>query len=704
MKIPPLVFRQFLDAQQQHQVGEVESALRIYDSVLKKHPGFRPAQVFRLMALAQLGRGYSEVQEAESLLRASIDELDVSELVSLGIFFKHTARYDAQLTALLKAKELSPDSASVLANLGNYFMHHGDFDRAKEAFQEARVKARDVVALPLNLARIEISQKNFANAEAYLNEADKITPGFVDTLFLRAVIAFRDSDYEETARLGFEVLKKNLAHRDMWRILRNLPAAAINEREHTEATSLLLEKGVSDPEILFCARHIATNGVMWKHLTSLDEAIEHSLTKRPDFAADASTVFSSLHTTLTPPTLRHIAQRAWAQLRTQNQKIPPFIHNPRSPGRRIKLAYLSSDLREHVVARIVTGSLLKHDKSRFELYAYSAGAGEDSDNRSRLSSYFEHWTNVEKLTDVELAQHIHANEIDVLVDLNGITRGTRVSCFIYRPAPIQMTWVGMPGTLGAGDACDYLIADHSIVDATNRDGFDENIIYLPGSSIPVDTPIKIEPSISRADLGLPEDKFLFSVFCNERKYHPAMIKAWAQILHGAPDSIMLFIDNGPSIDEKVIAAFASEGIAKERALFLPSLENKKHLQRLAHCDCALDTWPYGAGGTCVDAIRAGIPMVNLKGPQFHTRNASSVLAGVGLPHLVTGSTQEYIQRALEIYSSSLSRNRDFAGEEMLLTRPTVHDVGILVAHLERAYELAFELFQSGRSPADINLA
>ena len=704
MNISRLINQQFIEAQRRHALGDVMGALRVYETILKKSPETTIARVYRLASLAQLGRGFDYQTEATELFNRFGEKLSTPELVTLSIYFKTIQNYEQQHAVLLLAKEKNPTSVAVAANLGNYFLQRSDLISAKKIYLDVLTQAKDEVAIPLNLARIAIHEENFDAADEYLFKAENISPNFPDIAFLRAVIANHDCDYERCEELLQVVLSKNPVHRDAWRLLRALPAEVITEESFNRAVREIIKLKITDPELLLAARHISNDTLTWAYLESLDTLLESALRDSPIFNADATSVFTSLHTNLSPPTIRHIARMAWKQNTGRGKRDEPFKHEAQKlKTSKIRLAYLSSDFRDHVVARIVTCALLHHNKNKFELYAYSNLASDGSTLRSKLSNYFDHWTNIGQLTDLELAQRIKADSIDILVDLNGITRGTRVLCFQYRPAPLQMTWVGMPGTLGAGDACDYLIADHSIVDEKNRDGFDENIIYLPCSSIPVDIPIENDQSMDRREFNLPQDKFLFSVFCNERKYHPAMIKAWAQILHKAPESVILFIDCGIRVNEKVIAAFSSEGISEDRTLFLPALENSKHLLRLAVCNCALDTWPYGAGGTCVDAVRAGIPMVNLKGPQFHTRNASSILNGVKLGHFVTESVQDYVQRALQVYSTSFNSKHDAPSAEVSSIQPKLQDVSKLVIHLESAYEMAFGLITDGKTPVDIKL-
>lgn len=642
--------QQFTEAQRRHHKGELASALRVYDVILKRNPSNMPAKAFRFLALAQLGKGLDHIDHANVLL-GEIDQFQLPELIALSIFYKTIGQYNVQLNILEIAQSKYPESIVVKANLGNYYLQIGELQKAKSLFLYILDKTRDDPAASLNLARIEILSGNFTQAEEYLDRAESISPGFQDIYYLRAVVANHDCDYQAASDYLEKVIGFNIAHRDAWKIWRSLPASAIHENVFDEFCNKIEALKVTDPAILLSAYAICRQSLFWNNIYSLEGMLEKALEGNPDFAADATMVFTSLQTNLSPDKVRHVARQSWKLSAQRNE--PDYdvkFASKNCDNQKLRIGYLSSDLRDHVVSRIITCVLESHNKTSFEIYAYSNFGSDGSLLRGRLNDCIDQWVNIATLDDVQLANKIRADKIDVLIDLNGITRGTRVNVFRYRAAPVQITWLGMPGTLGAGRDCDYIIVDDIIVDEINvNDGFDEKLVKLNPSYVPVDKEVILPNSLTRADFGIPPDKFVFSTFCTAQKYHPTIIDCWIDILEKSPNSVILFLDHGFEINKRIEALFEARQIKSDRLIFLDSLEHAMHLERLSFVDCALETWPYGAGGTCVDVIRAGVPIVTLKGNQFHTRVGSSISNAAGLSELIAENIAEYVRKAVSVY-------------------------------------------------------
>jgi len=367
--------------------------------------------------------------------------------------------------------------------------------------------------------------------------------------------------------------------------------------------------------------------------------------------------------------------------------------------KKIRLGYFSADFRSHAVAYLAAGMFEQHDKARFELFAFSFGPNSDDEMRQRIAAAFDHFIDVRAHTDKEVAQLARRLEIDIAVDLSGFTQGHRLGIFSYRAAPMQVSYMGYPGTLGA-DYMDYLIADPTLIPAASRVGYSEKIVYLPHSYQANDDKRKISDKVfSRQDLRLPETGFVFCCFNNNFKITPATFDGWMRILQRVDDSVLwLFEGNRVAVDNLRQQA-QHRGIAVERlvfAQFMPLLP--EHLARLRIANLFLDTLPYNAHTTASDALWAGVPVLTCTGETFASRVAASLLNAIGLPELITTTQQDYEDLAIELATHPLRLEalRDKLQRHRLTT--PLFDTRLFTRHLEDAYEQMVERYQNDLAP------
>ncbi|WP_290870871.1 UDP-N-acetylglucosamine-peptide N-acetylglucosaminyltransferase [Aquabacterium sp.] len=319
-----------------------------------------------------------------------------------------------------------------------------------------------------------------------------------------------------------------------------------------------------------------------------------------------------------------------------------------SPGERprIRLAYLSCDFHQHATALLMIEMLEAHDPTQFELHAYSYGADDGRGMRQRLSARFDHFTDIQSLSDAEAAQRIHADGIDILVDLKGYTARTRTMVLTHRPAPLQVNFLGYPGTLG-GQVCDYLISDRFITPELSAADYSEALACLPHSYQPHGRQHTHLPAPSRATLGLPEDGLVLCCFNQSYKFTPEVFGIWCLLLEAAPQSVLWLLAN-PQTEGNLRQEALQRGIAPHRLVFAPDAPQEAHLARLQQADLVLDTAPYNAHTTASDALWAGVPVLTWAGDTFASRVAGSLLHAVGLPELVTHSLGDYAELALSL--------------------------------------------------------
>lgn len=325
---------------------------------------------------------------------------------------------------------------------------------------------------------------------------------------------------------------------------------------------------------------------------------------------------------------------------------------PRAPdGRRVRIGYLSGDLRRHAVGFIIPEVIERHDRSRFEVFAYSTHPAEPGDPiRPRLGQAFEHFNEVSDLLVRNLSERIRADDIDVLVDLSGWTSHGRPEVLALRSAPVQVNWLGYPGTMGHSALADYIIGDPVVTPLEHAEHYSETIAQLPHCYLPADTRRSKRLPPTRAAAGLPDEKFVFCSFNNSYKYNPDVWGLWCSILADAPDSVLWLGGHGDTVAAHLMMEAEKRGIAKDRIIFAPHVaSNEDHLARQGLADLALDPFPYNAHSTAVDALSAGLPMLTLLGDIFAGRVGASVVTAAGLPELVVNSREAYHALALDLY-------------------------------------------------------
>jgi predicted O-linked N-acetylglucosamine transferase (SPINDLY family) len=371
--------------------------------------------------------------------------------------------------------------------------------------------------------------------------------------------------------------------------------------------------------------------------------------------------------------------------------VPPGVAGPR-----IRLGYLSNDFHQHATALLMVEMLEAHDGAAFELHAYSYGPDDGLGMRQRLTAAFEHFHDISALDDLQAARAIHADGIDILVDLKGYTAGTRTALLTYRPAPVQVNFLGYPGTLG-GSFCDYLVSDRFVTPTASAADYSEALACLPHSYQPHGRPPAPGPMPSRADAGLPADGVVFCCFNQPWKFTPEVFDIWCKLLQQTEGSV-LWLLHSTLAEGNLRREAMQRGVAAHRLVFAPDLPQAAHLARLPLADLVLDTLPYNAHTTASDALCAGVPLVTCAGDTFAARVAGSLLQAVGLPELVTHSLAAYAELAAALAQDA--PRRQALREHLRATREQapLFDVAAYTLALEALYTQMWQRQQAGLAP------
>lgn len=371
---------------------------------------------------------------------------------------------------------------------------------------------------------------------------------------------------------------------------------------------------------------------------------------------------------------------------------------PIEMNRRLRIGYVSSDLRHHAVGYLMVNFFEEHDRKDFEVFAYYTGIKAEDPIQARIKASCDHWRDIRGVTDDEAAAMIAEDGIDILVDVNGHTRDARIGVFARRPAPIQVNWLGYPGTMGSSFH-HYIVGDDWTIPECAEGWYSEKVLRLPCYQPNDRRRIVDETTPKRADFGLPDDAFVFCCFNASHKFTRFTFDRWMEVMKATDNSVLWLLDYAPETNQRLREQAEARGVAGDRLIFAPKLPNPRHLARYPLADLFLDSTPYGAHTTASDALWMGVPVLTWSGRCFSSRVCGSLLRNAGLPDLVTETPEDFVARAihlagkgrgeLEVLRARLIANRDSS---------TLFDVVRLSRALEGLYRQMRDDYRSGNLP------
>jgi predicted O-linked N-acetylglucosamine transferase (SPINDLY family) len=441
--------------------------------------------------------------------------------------------------------------------------------------------------------------------------------------------------------------------------------------------------------------HQAMMGCRW---ASLDEDLAQLRAASANDGSTAPTPFS--HLSFPGVTAAEHRRSAAAFARTQASGVVPLPAakpSQRRPGR-IRVGYLSSDFHDHATSRLIAEVIERLDRSKLEVTLYSFGIDDASPMRRRMIGSSEKFIDLREASSRAMAERIRADAIDVLIDLKGYTFGARTTVFAYRPAPIQVNFLGFPGSLGAS-FYDYVITDPVVTPPAAAADYDEKFAYLPDCYQPNDAQREVGPATTREACGLPATGFVFCCFNNTYKITPALFDRWCHLLRQVHGSVLWLLEANMQAKENLLCEAAARGIAPERVIFAPRVSGADHMARLAHADLVLDTLPYNAHTTASDALWMGVPLVTCPGPTFAARVAASLLTTLGVTETIATSLDEYEAIALRL-ATAPAELADLKSRILQARgRAPLFDSERFAANLESLLERMVMRWQSGAAPA-----
>jgi protein O-GlcNAc transferase len=563
------------------------------------------AQFERALAAHRSGR----LADAETLYRDILraDPRNLPALRSLGFLEGQRGRYAEAALLLGAVQEQTPQDEATLKDYGHALMLAGQGDAALAAYDRLLAMRPDAVEVLYNRALILSGQGRTADALATLDRALALQPDSATIVYSRGVMMSQLGRHEEA-----------LANYDR--------ALALDPKQ-------VMARG----NRAMAARNICA----WDRTAGIGAELAAMVQAGLPVAPMSFVAYSS-----DKALQLQVGRNAVAAL--MPQRPAPLWRGERYRHDRIRLAYVSSDLREHAVGLQLAPLIERHDRSRFDVIAISLGPGDDSAVRARLVAAFDRFEDCAARTDEQVARRMREMEIDIAIDLNGHTSGARTAIFAWRPAPVQVAWLGYPGTMGA-DFYDGLIADDIVAPMQDQAFYGETLVQLPHTYFPTDPARPIAAAPSRNAAGLPPDGFVFCCFNNNWKFTPELFDVWMRLLRDVPGSILWLKATNAAATRALRREAEARAIDPARLVFAPNLpSDAEHLARHALADLFLDTLPYNAHATACDALWAGLPVVTCRGESFAGRVAASLLTAIGLPELVTHTIADYEALALRL--------------------------------------------------------
>jgi len=384
--------------------------------------------------------------------------------------------------------------------------------------------------------------------------------------------------------------------------------------------------------------------------------------------------------------------------------LPPAAFTAQRPALaahdKIRIAYISSDFHEHATAYLTVDLFERHDRSQFEIYAISFGPQDQSAMQTRLRRAFDQFHDVQTWSDAEIADLLRRLEVDIAVDLKGFTAGERPGIFTRKTAPLQVNYLGYPGTMAAGD-WDYIIADKTVLPRAEQPFYAEQIVHLGCCYQATDPARRIDPTPSRASQGLPSSGTVFCCFNNHAKITRPMFDVWMRLLRAVPDSVLWLLEG--SATGTLRSEARARGVDPGRLVFAPFAGQSAHLARLTLADLVLDTLPYNAHTTASDALWACVPVVTCRGRSFAGRVAASLLETIGLPELVTEDLAAYEALALSLARDGARRDQMKRRLHANRQSTPLFDGDTFRRNIEEAYRTMIEIARRGEAPAGFDV-
>ena len=638
--------------------GKLEEAIATYKKVLAIKPDYVDAYNNMGNALKEQGKLEEAIAAYNKALAIKPDYVDAYN--NMGVALKEQCKLGEAIEAYKKALAIKPDYADVYNNMGNALQEQGSLEEAIEAYNEALAIQPDHAEAYYNMGYTFQEQGKLEEAIATYNKAIALKPDHAEAYYNMGITIQCQGNLKEAI-------------------------AAFNN-----ALALQPDYETARGQKLYQLAHICD----W-------DAIAEDSTLIPSLGTNEKFVPPFVMLSLEDaPDSHRIRSEVYAKAIYLQRPLPlPAL--PSKKPKRIRIGYFSADFHNHATMYLMAKVFAAHDRQKFEVYAYSYGPDANDQMRQALIKSVDVFDDVREMSFKDTALLARQDKIDIAVDLKGHTQDQRLGIFAYRPAPTQISYLGYPGTIGT-EFIDYIVADPVVVPSNRRSAYSEEIIYLPHTYQPNDnTRIISQKVTTKADMGLPEDGFVFCCFNSNYKISPAEFDIWMRLLCKVNGSVLWLLKSNLWVEQNLQREAKKRGIQANRLVFAEKLPHDQHLGRQKHADLFIDTFNVNAHTTASDALWAGLPIVTKLGQGFAARVAGSLLNAVGLAELITENEHDYEALILELATNPVKLAK--IKEKLAVNRLSqpLFDTQQYTKHLEEGYQQAYQTYFEGKFPQTI---
>ncbi len=681
---------------------------------------------------------------------------------NLGNTLKGQKKFEAAIASYHRAVELNPHYSEAYFNIGFILNEQKKYDEAIFAYKQAIAIDPGYSEAINNIGLILQDQKKNSEAIDFFDQAIQLNPSDSQLFFNLGNTLYSLGRIEETIDAYKSAIRIRPTYHEAYNNLGSLlqQTGRLDEaiRAHAQAIQIFSDfaeahynmgnafnkLGQIDNAIISYKRAINIKphyaqafhnlAMMYQQISRHPESISayrEALSINPDYA---SAEIQLLHQQqyICDFTIAEKLPEAASRLGITTDPVPPFpalswvdnaeshltrtkiwsshiykyrpsslIKRPEKRPERLKIGYFSADFHNHATMYLMAGLLREHDRKQFEVYAYSYGLNKSGEWRNRAKRNIDRFFDVTELTDLQVKDLVRGHNLDIAIDLKGHTMHSRSEIFQYRLAPIQINYLGYPGSMGA-DFIDYIVADPVVIPEHQRQYYSEKIIYLPHTYQPNDNTREIaETNTSRSDAGLPNDAFVFCCFNNSYKITPCEFDIWMRILEKVAGSVLWLLKSNQWAEQTLLKEAQKRGIDPSRLIFAPHLPHKEHLGRHKHADLFIDTFNCNAHTTASDALWGGLPVVTKKGQQFAARVGASLLNAAGLNELITSTEIEYEELILELAANpeKLASIKEKLGENR--EKKPLFSTSRYTKNFEQGLLEAYTIYSEGQPPKHI---
>ena len=682
-----------------HQLGDHGQATTAYHTAIALKPDSAEAYY-------NLGNTFKQQQLLDDAIDCYQKVIAINPMFSeayynLAIILQQQEHHDRAIDCLNQCLQINPQWAEAYNNLGHCFKLKGLRDQAFSHYQRAVQLKPELSAAHNNLGNMFKDQGCHAEAIACYQRALQYDPEYAEA-YLNLGVTWAESDLLAEAVGCFQ--KATLIN-PKFAEAHNFMGIALADMAQTSDAIRCFQKAIDiNPAYMEAYSYLLyqlQSVCDWPELDNYAQILDQALCQAAHREADVvEPPFIHMARHSDPLQQLHNA-KAWCRKILQPfQNLDlgfAFVSRRQKTGRLI-IGYLSGDFHDHATAHLMRSCIDLHDRNTFQINCYSYGPEDHSTYREQIVRHSDQFVDIRRLSHTDAARRIYTDEVDILVDLKGHTKGARLGILACRPAPIQIHYLGYPGTTGA-DFIDYLITDKIVTPHEHASFFSEKLVFLPYSYQVNDHQQKIAPRAwTRKEQGLPEKDFVFSSFNLPYKINLVMYDCWMRILRQVPASVLWLFAADPTTINNLEREAGSRGVDPRRLVFAEKMPKADHLARLRLADLTLDTRIVNGHTTTSDSLWAGVPVLTQLGDHFASRVSASLLNAIGLPELITANLDAYEHMAvrlatqpdaLQMIKTKLLQNR--------LTTP-LFDTSMFVGHLESAYQEMWRIFKDGQPP------